>query len=109
MKTMKLEPLPIWAVPAHLLKVNPAFLVKADTLGFQELTLVSAAVACSPGADLTLAIDDALPGHIGIKRERSHGVAGHAGRASPDNGRNLAVDGYFPRRNLANHGINTFI
>ncbi len=66
-ESVNLQPVPIRAMPAYFLKINPVFSIKGDALCFQKLALEGAAGDGTARANFALAIDYSLPGYVSVK------------------------------------------
>lgn len=91
--------------PSDFVEIYTPLLVKANSFRLQQPTLFSAAVPARSETDPALAIDDPVPGHIGVTGKRRHRIADDTGRTSAGNSGNLAVRSYLAGRNVTNNGI----
>ena len=91
--------------PSDFVEIHTPLLVKANSFRLQQPALLSAAVPARSETDPTPAIDDPMPGNIGVTGKRSHRIADDPGRTSADNSGNLAVSSYLAGRNVTNNGI----
>jgi len=97
--------IPSLSEPSDLVEIHTSLMVEANSFRLQQPALFNAAVPARSETDPALAIDDPMPGNIGVTGKHSHRIADDTGRTSADNSGNLAVGSYLAGRNVTNNGI----
>ena len=91
--------------PTNHPQIHTPLLVKANAFSFEQLALSRAALPATARADLAVAVDDSMPGHIRITGKSSHGIPDGPGRTPSHDPCNLAIGSHLAGRNVMNHGI----